>query len=76
MSKIIQIANYKKPALNAEFFMEKYGISRGKALSFMKNTNELHAYFVGKSLFVEEDDYLNFLQLARLTGGKQIPFLS
>lgn len=75
MPKIVELTDYKTPALTVDFFMEKYNISRGKALSFMKNTPELCAYFIGKTLYVEKEDYQRFLNLARETGGTQMPFV-
>ena len=76
MAKNIEINDFHAPSLTVDFFMEKYNISRGKALSFMKNTPELCAYFIGKTLYVENEDYQRFLNLARETGGTQMPFVS
>lgn len=76
MAKIIEINDYYSPALTVDFFMEKYSMSRGKALSFMRKTLELRAYSIGKTLYVEVDDYKRFLNLARETGGTQMPFVS
>lgn len=75
MAKNIEINDFHAPSLTVDFFMEKYNISRGKALSFMKNTPELCAYFIGKTLYVEKEDYQRFLNLARETGGTQMPFV-
>lgn len=74
MTKFSEIKEYDKRSLTVEFFMKKYGFSRGKALNFMKSMEELNAYDIGKTTYVEEEDFLNFLNLCRRTGGTQRSF--
>lgn len=57
-----------QPVLKSKDIMEKFNISRGSALKLMQHES-LHAYYIGKTLVVEQQYFDDFLDKMLDCGG-------
>lgn len=57
-----------QPVLKSKDLMEKFHISRGSALKLMQHES-LHAYYIGKTLVVEQQYFDTFLDTMLDCGG-------
>ena len=56
------------PVITVKDVMEKFKVCRGTALKIMKQP-ELHAYYLGKSLYVEKTYWDEYIENALNIGG-------
>ncbi len=63
------LKNTKEQVITAKDIMRKYGCSKGKALTFMKNTKGLHAHYFGNTLVCERQYFDAVINDMNYCGG-------